>query len=95
MSSGLTYHQAMSTPSAGNAYFILAPQYAAAVLNGLNGASVPPDVQSAMGQAAALFAGQGSNDTTLSKVETKVATSLAATLGAYNNGLLGPGHCTE
>jgi hypothetical protein len=93
--SGLTYYQAMNTAAAGNAYFILAPQYAAAELNILNGASSTPEVDAAIAQAEALFEAQGPNDVKLSKAESTSAKQLATVLDAYNNGLTGPGHCSE
>lgn len=93
--SGMSYHDVLWTPpKGGNAYFTLAHQYIAAELNILNGAD-GEDITSEMDAAAALFAGQGPWDTTLSKPETKLAKSLASTLDNYNNGLIGPGHCSE
>jgi hypothetical protein len=80
---------------AGNFYFNLSHQYAAAYLNQLNGASSTPAVTAAMTSAAALFNAQGWGDTTLSAAEKRTATSLATTLDNYNNGLKGPGHCDE
>ena len=91
--SGMTYHKVMRTPPKGNAYFILAKQYVAAVLNGLNGAD-QSDIQSTLDAAEALFDAQGTNDVTLTKAETKKAKSLASILDKYNNGKIGPGHCS-
>ena len=93
--SGKTWYQVFWTPPAGNAFYNLAHQYMAAKLNILNGASAPQSVTDAIAAAEALFNAQGFNDTTLSKAEQKTALSLASTLDKYNNGLIGPGHCSE
>jgi hypothetical protein len=93
--SGKTWYQVFLTPPAGNAFYNLAHQYMAAKLNILNGASAPQSVTDAIAAAEALFNAQGVNDTTLSKAEQKTALSLASTLDKYNNGLIGPGHCSE
>jgi hypothetical protein len=93
--SGKTWYQVFWTPPAGNAYYNLAHQYMAAKLNILNGASSTPAVDAAIAGAEALFNAQGVNDTTLSKAERTAALAYAATLDNYNNGLIGPGHCSE
>lgn len=93
--SGKTWYQVFWTPPAGNAYYNLAHQYMAAQLNVLNGSSVPANVQTALNAATALFNAQGVNDTTLTKAERTQALSLATILDQYNNGLIGPGHCSE
>lgn len=67
----------------------------AAKLNVLNGASAPQDVLDALADAEALFNAQGFGDTTLTKAERTLALSYAVTLDQYNNGLIGPGHCSE
>jgi hypothetical protein len=77
------------TPPAGNAYYNLAHQYMAAKLNILNGASTTPAATAAIAGAEALFNAQGIGDTTLNKAERTAA------LDKYNNGLIGPGHCSE
>jgi hypothetical protein len=93
-----TYHGVLWTAPSGNAYYNLAHQYIAAVLNGLNGASVPADVQTAINTATTLFqtytpaqigALKGNN-----ALRTQFLT-LANLLDQYNNGLIGPGHCSE
>lgn len=93
--SGQTWYQVFWTAPAGNAYYILAQQYMAAKLNILNGASSTPAVNTAMAGAEALFMAQGPGDTTLTKQERTQALAWAATLDQYNNGLIGPGHCSE
>jgi hypothetical protein len=93
--SGKTWYTVFWTSPAGNAYYNLAHQYMAAKLNVLNGASAPPSVIDALAAAETLFNAQGAGDTTLSKSEQKTAIALASTLDKYNNGLIGPGHCSE
>jgi hypothetical protein len=93
--SGYTYYSIMWVAPAGNAYFILAHQYIAAKLNILNGASTTTDVTAAIAGAEALFNAQGTNDVTFSAQERKSALIYATTLDNYNNGLIGPGHCSE
>ena len=96
--SGKTYYQALWTPPAGNAYYILAHAYIATTLNGLNGASMPAEVQAAWNEATTLFqtwtpaqiAAQKGN-----QQPRKRFLELAGLLDMYNNGLIGPGHCSE
>jgi hypothetical protein len=96
--SGKTYYQVLWTPPAGNAYYILAPQYVAAKLNMLNGASVPSEVQEAFDAATVLF--QTYTPGEVAALKGKAGNEdraqfirLAELLDKYNNGLLGPGHC--
>jgi hypothetical protein len=93
-SSGLSYHQVLWTsPSGGNAYYILAHAYIAAVLNDLNGADTSA-ITSQLAHAADLF----STDTPtglLSRIVRADFINTASILDQYNNGLIGPGHCTE
>ena len=94
--SGKTNYQTLWTAPAGNGYWILAHQYLAAQLNFLNDASIPPEVQSAFNQATTLF-----NTYTpaqvpgLPKAIKKLFNEIALVLDNYNNGLIGPGHCSE
>lgn len=97
--SGASWYRVFWTPPAGgNAYYSLAHQYMAARLNLLNGASAPSSVTGAISTATGLFnsytpaqigALSGSNSL------RKQFTSLAGTLGSYNEGATGPGHCDE
>jgi hypothetical protein len=96
--SGQTWIQVFNTPVAGNVYYDLAHQYEAAVLNILNGASSTPAVDAAIAAAANFFntytpAQAGA----LAKSSTarQNAIGWAATLGSYNEGAIGPGHCDE
>lgn len=92
-SSGKTWYQVFWTPPAGNAYYNLAHQYMAAKLNVLDGASAPATVTSALSSAQTLFSSV--SGTTLTKAQRTQALQLASILDAYNNGLTGPGHCSD
>ena len=96
--SGASWYQVFRTPPAGNSYYSLAHQYMAARLNILNGASAPSSVSGAITAATNLFstyapaqigALSGSN------ALRKQFVALAGTLGSYNEGAIGPGHCDE
>jgi hypothetical protein len=99
---GLNALTVLKTAPKGNPYYILAHQYIAATLNVAAGASMDDggpgtadDVLSAYNAATAYFAA-ASAGTPLPGTYTKSQiTAWAATLDAYNNGLLGPGHCDE
>lgn len=94
--SGQSYYEVLWTPPAGNAYYILAHQYIAAELNMLNGSSVTPEVQAAFDDATALLSAYTPDQVGALKGKQKKAWSdLAAVLDAYNNGYIGPGHCSE
>ena len=91
--SGQTYYQVLWTaPKGGNAYYILAHAYIAAKLNILNGATstVGAAITSAQG-----FFGTYTPSTQLSKAVRNQAIANATVLDNYNNGLTGPGHCSE
>jgi len=94
---GKTYYEVLwSSSSGGNAYIILAHAYIAAELNVLNGATIPGSVESAWLDAQSLLiAYEGSMDIPKKTADRAWAISLATTLDDYNNGLIGPGHCTE
>jgi len=92
--SGKTYYQVLWTnPSGGNAYYILAHAYIAAVLNNLNGADTSA-VSSQIAHAAALFATY-TPTSTLSRAVRADFIATAGILDKYNNGVIGPGHCSE
>ncbi|MFD1946468.1 hypothetical protein [Nocardioides aestuarii] len=94
--SGKSWYQAFWTTPAGNPYWILAHQYMAAKLNVLNGASAPAAVTSALASAETFFASKTpAQGLTLTRAKANEIKALAATLDAYNNGLTGPGHCSE
>lgn len=92
-----SYLEVMKTaPKKGNAYYILAPQYIAAKLNILNGASAPEEVQDAISGSEALF-----SEYTPAEIERLKGNDplreqfleYADLLDKYNNGVIGPGHC--
>ena len=95
LGTGMTYYQVLWTePAGGNAYFILAHAYIAAELNVLTGASTPPEVGTAIGQAEGLLIQyQGSTEIPKGTSDRALAIELAEILDAYNNGYVGPGHC--
>jgi hypothetical protein len=94
--SGQTYYQVLWTAPAGNAYYILAHAYIAAELNKLNNASMPQDVQDAFDYATNLFSNYTPAQIGALKGAAKnVVTSNAKILDDYNNGLTGPGHCSD
>ena len=96
--SGASWYQVFWTAPAGNQYYNLAHQYMAARLNVLNGASAPSGVSSAIAAATTLFGSY--TPAQIGALAAKDAlrkqfVSLAGTLGSYNEGLIGPGHCDE
>jgi hypothetical protein len=66
----------------------------AAQLNMLNGASSTSSVTAAMTWANTWFSTH-SPSSTLSKSEKQTVLNYAALLDSYNNGIVGPGHCSE
>ena len=86
------YQVFWTPPQKGNAYYLLAHQYMAAVLNVEAGASTPGTVQAAIAQAEAWFTGR-STDAPKGNDRT-IAIELAGLLADYNEGQVGPGHCS-
>ena len=91
-----------TSPKGGDAFYILAHQYEAAVLNILNEASAPANVVTAISDAEALLDAYDGNPTTIAVLKGKNASPirseflrLAGILGDYNEGIIGPGHCDE
>ena len=95
LNSSYTWYQLFWTPVGGNAWINLAHQYMAAYLNLLNGSMAPGPVDTAMANAEALFDAQGAGDTKLTPAEKKKAGKWMTTIGNYNEGVTGPGHCDE
>lgn len=99
--SGQSYYEVLWTsPSGGNAYYILAHAYIAAELNQLNGASIPDDVLAAWNEATGLFSTYTPDEVAALKGNNGKELraqfiGLAEILDNYNNGLTGPGHCSE
>jgi hypothetical protein len=97
--SGQTYFEVMWTAPKGNAYYILAVQYIAANLNVLAGADASA-VSDELAAATTLF--ETYNPAQIAALKGKNGKALrvqfidlAGTLGAYNEGAIGPGHCDE
>lgn len=95
--SGQTYYQVLWTAGGGNAYYQLARQYIAAELNVLNGAD-DSAIATAFADATTLF--ETYTPAEIGALKGKDALrqqfiTLAGTLGSYNEGLIGPGHCDE
>jgi hypothetical protein len=97
--SGQTFYQVLWTsPKGGNAYYILAHAYIAATLNFLDGASAPPEVMDAWNGATALFEVWTPDEVGAlhgNRPPRPELLSYAGVLDMYNNGILGPGHCSE
>lgn len=96
--SGQSWYEVLWTPPKGNAYYILARAYMAASLNFLNGASAPPEVLDAWNEATDLFETYTPADIDAlrgNRPPRPRFLELAGLLDMYNNGLLGPGHCSE
>ncbi len=91
--SSQTYHQVLWTAPRGNAYYLLAHQYIAAKLNVLKGTATVPEVDQALAWAEGLFSTY--TPTGVPKDLATQAKAYATTLDNYNNGLVGPGHCSE
>jgi hypothetical protein len=100
---GLSWYEVLWTePQGGNAYYILAHAYIAAVLNELNDASVPAEIAAAMSEAEVLLDQYDGNPDSMDGLRGRGARAvraqfiaLALLLDDYNNGITGPGHCTE
>lgn len=97
LGTGKSYYEVLwMTPQGGNAYLILAHAFIAAEMNGLNGAFIPADVQSAWNQAQGLLITyQSVMSIPKNSADRGIAIELAEILDDYNNGLIGPGHCSE
>lgn len=93
--SGLTWQQVLDSPTRGDAYFILAHQYIAAVLNTASGASAPNSVRSVILAAGAWFA--SATPGTCVRGACQLQRSWASILDEYNNGEYpgGPKHCPD
>lgn len=81
------------TAPRGNAYYILAHAFIAAKLNGLNGADL--SAVSAQMAFAETFFSTYAPASTLTRDQRNAVLNAATILDNYNNGLIGPGHCSE
>lgn len=93
--SGLSWQEVLDSPVRGDAYFILAHQYIAAVLNIGAGASTPNSLRSVVLAAGAWFANAAPG--TCVKGACQLQRSWASVLDEYNNGDYpgAPKHCDE
>jgi hypothetical protein len=92
-----TWYEVFHTAPAGNAYYNLAHQFMAAVLNGLAGADLS-DVSAELTAADGLFAAWTPDDIGALKGSDALRQqfiSLAGALAAFNEGDTGPGHCDD
>lgn len=93
--SGQTWYQVFWTnPKGGSAYYILAHQYMAAKLNILAGVASTSQVDAAIAWSETFFTTY-TPTSNLSKTVRQQAIATAGVLGSYNEGLIGPGHCSE
>lgn len=93
--SGQSWYQVLnSSSSGGNAYYILAKQYIAARLNILSGAGSTAAVDAALTWATTFFQTY-TPSSNLSKTVRGQAVAAADLLDNYNNGVIGPGHCSN
>jgi hypothetical protein len=95
--SGQSYYEVLWTEPEGNAYYILAHAYIAAELNQLNGADFTA-AQDAFAEATGLFATYTPAQIGALRGNDPLRQqflALATILDDYNNGLIGPGHCSE
>jgi hypothetical protein len=91
--SGQSYFEVLWTAPRGNAYYNLAVQYIAAELNLLAGAS-DSAVAEEFALATELLEAHAPAEVSDRALRAQML-SLAAILDDYNNGLIGPGHCSE
>jgi hypothetical protein len=90
--SGQSWIEVLNTSPNGNAYYILAKQYIAAVLNGASGAGAPANVQTAIDGAEAYFAANTPTPAPTGSVRAQLI-AWGTLLDQYNTGKVGPGHC--
>jgi hypothetical protein len=94
--SGQSWYQVLWTsPKGGNAYYILAHHYIAATLNILNGTSSSDQVNEALDWAEKSFFNTYKPSSKLNATVRQQALGYADLLDQYNNGGIGPGHCSE
>jgi hypothetical protein len=91
---GKSWYDVLWTAPGGDPYYNLAHQYIAAKLNILNGTDSTTAVDEAIAGAEAWFAAHQPGET-LTKAQKKQLLDWATTLDNYNNGDIGPGHCSE
>jgi hypothetical protein len=90
--SGKTWLEVLWTAPRGDAYYILAHQYIAAVLNVANGATPPAEVSAVIDAATAWFGRYGPG-VPASSPEGQTLIHWAEVLTAFNEGMMGVPHC--
>ncbi|HEX8849403.1 MAG TPA: hypothetical protein VF761_07725 [Gemmatimonadaceae bacterium] len=87
---GMRWKTVLGIPPRGDAYYILAHQYIAAILNQQNGAYVPDEVRQVLVNAYGYFSAAPQVRATYDR---NTLTTWATLLDRYNNGQLGVPHC--
>lgn len=91
-----TWYDTLRTPPAQHPYFVLAHAWIAARLNSLDGSWAPMEIRQALAESESLFALYSPEDVVTGGKEVSLRMlQLAGLLDMYNDGTLGPGHCTE
>jgi hypothetical protein len=85
--------QILNKPAAGNGILTLAHQLIAAKINIANGASTTPGVDNAIINADALIGNKVIPPVGTGYLKPSATGALTTTLGQYNEGFIGPGHC--
>ena len=85
-----SWYDILHTAGKGDAWYVVAHQYIAASLNVASGAAATAEVTAALSAAEGFLA-----DCKISKDEKADAIASKDVLDAFNNGLIGPGHCDE
>ena len=86
----MTYLEILETPPKGDAWFILAHQYIAALLNQASGASIDDDLDAALTSADDLL-----GNCAIAAEDRPTALDLADMFDAFNNGELESEHCDD
>lgn len=97
-STDFTWFNVFWTSPKGNAYYNLSQQYMAAKLNYLNNAGQVSSVTAAIAAAEDFFSHAGDTPAGWEALGYKTKSDLitwAGILGSYNEGTIGPGHCSE
>ncbi len=92
--SGKTWMEVLWTAPKGDAYYILAHQYIAAVLNEAHGATPPAEVAAVIAEAEAWFTNNGPGVASSSETG-QMLIHWSEILAAFNEGKMGVPHCEE
>jgi hypothetical protein len=87
---GQSWYDILWTETNGDAWYILGHQWIAATLNVAGGASTDAALDAAFAEAEALLVA-----CEISAEDRPAAIELSTVLDAFNNGLVGPGHCDD